>query len=109
MTYIIDLTMVTQTIFWIVGSNPRPITRRLIKLAFRAYNESSERNRLHVEIDNYCKEGHKGPNTTFDKILNLIEGSTIKSEEMLTSKQKLELDGLWVKDDEAWDTLSSEI
>lgn len=109
MTYIVDLTMVTQDIFWIVGSNPRPITRRLIKLAFNTHIKSAKRSQLRDEIAEYSKKGigRTGADTTFEKILELIKASTINPEEMLANRQGLDHDALWAEGDEGWDTPDS--
>ncbi|KAF9462743.1 hypothetical protein BDZ94DRAFT_1309441 [Collybia nuda] len=131
MTYILDLTLVMQNLFWIQGilaaklpqrrdshstvrSAPSgritiPITRRLIKLAIRIYHDSDELDNLHTQIANFSKRvkilNTGGPDVTVEKIIQLINSSTINSEEAFKQLSSIQpLHGSWVHDaDEPWD------
>ena len=108
MTYTIDLTLVMQNVFWFQEVPHRPISRRLIKLAFTTYSNSDAKQSLHDEIERHVKDRNVfgGRDATFDKIVELIERYRIDSAEMFKHQdliQNLDLDG----DDEEWDTSTS--
>jgi hypothetical protein len=109
MTYIVDLTLVTQNLFWIygvLGMNQDNITRRMIKLAFILHINSNERNRLLVDIEAYSKTAktysHDGADTTFDKIESLITSSLIKYEEVFERDRHRLLGRLQDQREENW-------
>jgi hypothetical protein len=131
MTYILNLTLVMQNLFWIqniLAENPRsgghttstthpprvtiPITRRLIKLAFNLHREADDLDILLNKIDKYSKkvnlflpEGRA--DATVEKIIELINSSTISDEEAFKQRGSIKkLDESWeMGDDEAWDPL----
>jgi len=108
MTYIIDLTLVMQNVFWFQEVAHHPISRRLIKLAFTTYNNSDAKQFLHDEIEQHVKDRNvfSGQDATFDKIVELIERYRVDSAEMFKHQdliQGLNLDG----DDEEWNTSTS--
>jgi hypothetical protein len=55
MAYIVDLTIVLENLFWLMYGDARPVTRRDIKLAFKAYYESDAKIRVHEEITTYVQ------------------------------------------------------
>lgn len=110
MTYIIDLTLVTQNLFWIqgmLGLSQTPVTRRMIKLAFVLHINSKQRNKLVVKIEEYSKNPKAvmrgGADTTFEKIEELITSSLINYEEMIKQDHQSLLDRLADQRDEDWD------
>jgi hypothetical protein len=103
MTYIIDLTLVVQNIFWLQEDVQRPLTRRLIKLAVAVYSKSAEKRSLHQDIDEHVKDKavFSGRDVTLDKVIELISRHRIDSVEMFKHRDKIgacNLDG-----DEGWD------
>jgi hypothetical protein len=103
MTYIIDLTLVMQNIFWLQDVE-RPLSRRLIKAAVSAYSTSPEKRSLHEDIDKHVKDRSvfSGRDVTLEKIIELIGRHRIDSVEMFKYRDRIaacNLDG----DDEEWD------
>lgn len=92
MAYIIDLTLVMQNIFWI-SEGKHHISRRLIKLAFKAYLESETKGAVHRMVAHHVKEAKTfAPgtrDTTLDKIVEIIDLYRIESAEMWTLKGKI--------------------
>jgi hypothetical protein len=56
--YIVDLTMVMQSLFWLmdVSGHDCNLSRRHIKIAFTFYLASAERTRIHADIQKYVRE-----------------------------------------------------
>ena len=86
MAYIVGLTIIMQTLYWLTITDHRPITRRHIKLAYKAYMESPEKGKVHTDIKEYVKKagvferiGHDG---VVAKIVELIDRNRIESAEM---------------------------
>ncbi|THU98021.1 hypothetical protein K435DRAFT_857051 [Dendrothele bispora CBS 962.96] len=82
MAYIVDLTIVMQSLFWIMqargesGTIRGLLDRRLVRLAFEAYKDSGDCTRVHTEIRSFV-----GPTSVFkrdqrdlclEKIVSLI-------------------------------------
>ncbi len=106
MAYIVDLTLVMQNIFWLAVIDRRPITRRLIKLGFKSYEESSEKIRVHSDISEYVRQAgifdRANRDNAVDKIVELIGRNRIESAEMRSLQGgigEIDLSG----DDEPWD------
>ena len=106
MAYIVGLTLVMQNIFWLAVIEHRPITRRLIKLGFKAYEESSEKARVHSDISEYVGQAgifdRANRDSVVDKIVELIGRNRIESAEMRSLQGgigEIDLSG----DDEPWD------
>jgi hypothetical protein len=134
MTYILNLTLVMQNLFWIqniLAENLRsedhtipsthparvtvPITRRLIKLAFKLHREADDRDNLLNKIDKYSKKVNlflpQGrADATVAKIIELINSSTISDEVAFKQRGSIKkLDESWKGgEDEAWDPPSPE-
>lgn len=94
MGYIVDLTIVMQSLFWLVQSrNSRdkktkalPLDPRLIKLAIQAYRESGDRTRVHHDIQSYVGNTnafsvayHK--DKTLEKVVQLIKNNRFEPPE----------------------------
>lgn len=126
MTYIINLTIVMQNLFWMQSilatkSNPAvgssgvsdrvtfPITRRLIKRAFNVYLAATDRDNLLTQISDYTKKvkfiDRSGPDTTIKEITRLLKSSTISNEDAFKQQSGLkDLDESWeYAEDEPWD------
>lgn len=85
MAYIIDLTLVMQILFWIADGQ-HAISRRLIKLAFKAYSDSPVKGKVHNMVAAHAKYitllSPGGPDATLEEIENIIHQCTINPEEM---------------------------
>ncbi|KAG5717395.1 hypothetical protein E4T56_gene7663 [Termitomyces sp. T112] len=106
MTYIIDLTLILQNIFWLQALVPDcPLSRRIIKMGVRAYQGSTTKRILSFKIDKHL-EGvsfHVGPDTTLNTIEELIKSNIIETTEMLKHRETFShLNN--VRDDEAWES-----
>lgn len=134
MTYILNLTLVMQYLFWIQGilaakipprssSDPGPssdrvtvpITRRLIKLALNLYLTSDHREYLLTEISDFSKHAKLvtggGADATVEKIIALISSSAINDEEAFKRQSSIKaLNESWEHEvDEAWDVQASNV
>lgn len=92
MAYIIDLTLVMQNVFWLAEGR-HPASRRLVKLAFRGYAESTIKVDVHRAISNYIKQTKPyapgGPDVTLEEIVKIIKRYQIDSTEMWKLKSKI--------------------
>ncbi|KIJ35988.1 hypothetical protein M422DRAFT_782383 [Sphaerobolus stellatus SS14] len=107
MAYIINLTLVMQNIFWLTTmTEGRPITRRLIKLAFKSYQESREKTQVHNDLYEYVKQAglieRAGRDGVLEKIEQLINRNRIDSAEMHSLKDRISGIDL-LAEDEPWD------
>jgi hypothetical protein len=108
MAYIVDLTLVMQNLFRlaVVDHRPPPITRRLIKLAFKTYEESPAKAQVHNAIRDYMKEAGffdcAGQDGVLAKIVELIDVNRVESAEMHALKGSMG-DIEFTEDDEPWD------
>jgi hypothetical protein len=92
MAYIIDLTLVMQNIFWL-SDGKHPASRRLIKIAFKAYLESNVKGEVHYKIAKHVKETRLyspgARDSTLEKIIEIINCYRIDSAEMFALRGKL--------------------
>ncbi|KIM30956.1 hypothetical protein M408DRAFT_327870 [Serendipita vermifera MAFF 305830] len=76
MAYIVDLTLVMQHIFVLVQGEDLPTTRRVIKLAYTAYNDSGLKSKAHTMITEHAKNINTikpgARDMTIDKIVEII-------------------------------------
>jgi len=106
MAYIVDLTLMMERIFFLSQETNSPVSRRLIKLAYRTY-KSSLQSTVHVKITQYVNDltlirpGAK--DTTIDKIVELIGPSPKDFTGLKERLGSLDLSG----QDEPWDDLES--
>lgn len=113
MAYIIDLTLVMQNLFWLVGIYRVPVSRRLIKLAAKAYEESEIRVQVHFEIEKHVEGAtvldrvHR--DGALSKIVELIDLYRIDTAEMFELKDKIGVFDITGKDDEPWNIPPSDI
>jgi hypothetical protein len=105
MAYIIDLTLVMQNLFWLVAGDKHTVSRRLVKLAFRSYNESAMKAGAHHEIAEYVQGAsvfdRADRDGALDKIVELINKHRIDSAEMFRLKDRIR-DVENSGQDEAW-------
>lgn len=85
MTYIVDLILVMQIIFRLQAAlkiEDLPLSRRLIKLAFRTHYQSGTFEQLHRDIRAHADGtvGNFGRDQTFEKIVSLINSNRIESD-----------------------------
>jgi len=112
MAYIIDLTLVMQNLFWLVAIYRVPVSRRLVKLAAKAYEESEIRTQVHFEIEKHV-EGAKvldrvHRDGALGKIVELIDLYRIDTAEMFELKDKIGVFDITGKDDEPWNVPKSD-
>lgn len=104
MAYIVDLTLVMRNIFWIVKGK-RQASRRLIKLAFRAYFASDIRKMVHNSITKHVEQetlfSSKGSETILDTIADLIHQYTTNYDEFFELQDIMSCDVEGA--DEPWD------
>ncbi|KAF9460944.1 hypothetical protein BDZ94DRAFT_1264780 [Collybia nuda] len=131
--YIVNLTIVMQNLFWIqsiLATRPRPggnsrvsdrvivpIKRRFIKLAFNVYITAADRDELLDQIHNHTKKVkfvfqvllRDGHDETINKIVRLIDSSTISNSDAFTKRNGVEFNGSWEGDeDEEWNLKPSD-
>jgi hypothetical protein len=96
MAYIVDLILVMQTLFWLVGKDRPPLERRMVKFAFEAYRKSGAKAQVHFEIKQYVED--EGAfrrierDRALEKIEKLINDNRIGPKEVFQLKKKLEED-----------------
>ncbi|KAG0697501.1 hypothetical protein DFH29DRAFT_1003677 [Suillus ampliporus] len=101
MSYIVDLTLVMQTLYLIAGS--QPLSRRAIKLAVKAYHDSPISGRVHTGIQQYDSELtflDRRDRDTLDKIIELIQLYSIDDETIFELQEKIPAVG---SADEPWE------
>ena len=83
MAYIVDFTIIMEVIFGLVVNARLRLSRRLIKLVFKAYSISEERSKVHKEIQEHVKlAGRFERDAALAKIIQLIREYQMKSESM---------------------------
>jgi hypothetical protein len=106
MAYIVDLTLMMKHIFCLTQGKSSITSRRLINLAYRTYNKSGLQSRAHIMIAEHVKDlnlvGRGAQDTTFDKIVEIINLSPITSAELARLQATLESFDL-SGPDEPWD------
>jgi hypothetical protein len=94
----LDLTIIMQSLFWLVqargGNRHTRITRRLIKLAIKAYKDSGDRTRVHDTIRAWVtKTTAWKPDSkvsVYEKIVELIENNRFEPPESYKEDAKHE-------------------
>lgn len=106
MTYIVDLTLVMQNIFWLVSIYQMPLSPRLIMLACSAYKDSTMMAHAHEEIRQHVEAQfvhHRlDRDHSLSKIEELLNRNRINTEEMFRLKGEIGPIDLSGKDD-TWD------
>jgi hypothetical protein len=106
MAYIVDLILFVQLLFSVVAINNPPISRRLIKITFAAYNDSIAKTQVHSKIrEHVANAGVFSGNrdSTLNKIIELIRQHHEDSLEMIRLKAQI-LAFEYPEMDEQWDT-----
>jgi hypothetical protein len=89
-SYIIDLTLVLQTLYLV--SDSQELSRRVINLALASYYSSSMRASVHAKVQDYVGQlrvlERMGPRI-LDKTIETINLYTIDSEEMFDLRAKI--------------------
>jgi len=116
MAYIVDLTLVMQNLFWLVMITPRPFSRRLIKLAYMAYNKSEAKSEVHNKISKFVKDAslmtRMRKDNALDEIIKLINDQRISSAEMFTLEARLrglDISAVPGTEDESWDASAPDV
>ena len=116
MAYIVDLTLVMQNLFWLVMITPRPVSRRLIKLAYMAYNKSEAKTEVHNKISKFVKDANLMTrvrrDNVLDEIIKVINDQRISSAEMFTLEARLrgvDISAVPGTEDESWDASAPDI
>ncbi|TDL28285.1 hypothetical protein BD410DRAFT_834410 [Rickenella mellea] len=79
MGYIVDLTIVLETLFWLKAAQPKnpAVSSDDVEAAFSSYNTSEEKVKVHREIrsyvDNMSLLDHAHPDNAHDEVLRLIK------------------------------------
>ncbi|KAG6826940.1 hypothetical protein H0H92_013836 [Tricholoma furcatifolium] len=112
MSYIIDLTLIMQNLFWLqaLTNYKHPLSRKIIKAAAKAYQESNIKQSLAFHIDKHLEQVsfHLGPDATLSTIVKLIESNIIDSAEMLDKRSRFPVLEDMVAD-EAWEADATEM
>ncbi|EDR01051.1 uncharacterized protein LACBIDRAFT_312614 [Laccaria bicolor S238N-H82] len=83
MAYIVDFIIIMQIIFGLLVNAHLRLSRRLIKLVFKAYSISVERSKVHKEIKEHVKlAGCFDRDAALAKIIQLIKEYQMKPESM---------------------------
>jgi hypothetical protein len=99
MTYIVDLTCIMQILFLLASTGP--ISPRVIKIAIKAYEEAGKSN-VHSEIQSHVPVTHSGGDDALGKIVKLINGHSIKAEDVQGLRTKIGLPVGSQVDEEQW-------
>ncbi|RDB24100.1 hypothetical protein Hypma_008541 [Hypsizygus marmoreus] len=112
MLYIIDLTLIMQLLFWIqftLKVQDQPLTRRLIKLTVKAYCNSDSFDSLHQDTRKFTDSAdlidRLGPDTTFNKVVKLIDSMCMSSDSEIVRELERSLVGKFdATQEEPWVT-----
>ncbi|KAG2114996.1 hypothetical protein BD769DRAFT_1642260 [Suillus cothurnatus] len=105
MKYIIDLTLVLQTLYLV--SENQELSRRAIKLAFKSYHDSPTSGEVHTRIQEYDKQMtflERADRDSLDQFIKLLQSYGIGTEEMSDLRGKLPAVDL--SSDEPWDAVA---
>jgi hypothetical protein len=103
MKYIIDLTLVLQTLYLI--SENQELSRRAIKLAVKSYHSSPMSGEVHNRIQEYDRQltlRQRADRDSLGQFVELLESYNISAEEVSDLRANLPAVDLW--SDEPWDT-----
>jgi hypothetical protein len=110
MTYIVDLTIIMENLFWLMFGDSQPVTRRAVKLAFMTYYNSASKVQIHKEIAEYVQatnifdRSHR--DDAIEKIKSLIYSHRSNQSQMMELRARLRRNGE-AGPDEPWDPTSS--
>ncbi|KAG1869884.1 hypothetical protein F4604DRAFT_1926669 [Suillus subluteus] len=101
MKYIIDLTLVLQTLVLVAGN--QELSRKAIKLAVKSYHESPMNGEVHNRIQEYDRQmtlRQRASRDSLDQIIELLQSYNISAEEM--SDLQRNLPAVDLSSDEPW-------
>ncbi|KAG2746350.1 hypothetical protein P692DRAFT_20954934 [Suillus brevipes Sb2] len=104
MKYIIDLTLVLQTLALVVGN--KKLSRKAIKLAVKSYHDSPMSGQVHNRIQEYDKQltiWERADRDSLDQLVGLLQSYNISAEEMSLLRRRLP--SVEFSPDEPWDTV----
>ncbi|KAG1777955.1 hypothetical protein EV702DRAFT_1027256 [Suillus placidus] len=117
MKYIIDLTLVLQTLYIVLQTpdlvsenrekpGKKELSRRAIKLAVKSYHESPMSGEVHNRIQEYDRDltfRERADRDSLDQLVQLLQSYNISAEEMPDLRGKIPTVDL--SSDEPWDTV----
>lgn len=107
MAYIIDLTLIMQNLFWLMAIYHVPVSRRLVKFASLAYNDSEVRAQVHFEVEQYVQGANAFDRAHRDgaigQIEDLLNRYRIDTAEMFKLKDAIRKFTIPGEEDEPWD------
>ncbi|KAG2344142.1 hypothetical protein BDR05DRAFT_999304 [Suillus weaverae] len=104
MKYIVDLTLVLQTLALVAGN--QELTRKAIKLAVKSYHDSPMSGEVHNRIQEYDRQftfRERADHDSLDRLVQLLQSYNISAEEMSDLRGKIPAVDLL--SDEPWDTV----
>jgi hypothetical protein len=104
MKYIMDLTLVLQTLALVAGN--QKLSRKAIKLAVKSYHDSSMSGQVHNRIQEYDGQLtilERADRDSLDQLVEMLRSYNISAEEMSVLRGKLPAVDL--SSDEPWDTV----
>jgi hypothetical protein len=104
MKYIMDLTLVLQTLALVAGN--QKLSRKAIKLAVKSYHDSPMSGQVHSQIQEYDRQltiRERADRDSLDQLVELLQSYNISAEEMSVLRGKLPAVDLL--SDEPWDTV----
>jgi hypothetical protein len=111
MAYIVDLTLIMQNVFWFSAIYGVPVTCRLVKLAYVAYEESIVMPNVHRDIKEFVDKqtflDRIQRDDALSKIVEVLTRNCIDTEEMFRLESDVKVVDFSQKDDESWDERKS--
>jgi hypothetical protein len=109
MAYIVDLILFVQLLFSVAASSNLPISCRLIKTTFAAYNDSIAKTQVHSKIREHVANAgifNRDRDSALNKIVELIKQHHEGCAEMIQMKDQI-LAFEFPEKDEQWDVSTS--
>ena len=91
MTYIVALTIIMQNVFAITTSTNNIVSRRVVKVALKAFLESSQKDIIYSIKEHLHHPGHFGRDSLLRKMTELIElkSNRISADDMAAIRIRL--------------------
>ena len=106
MAYIVDLTLIMQNVFWFSAIYGVPVTRRLVKLAYVAYEESTVMPNVHQDIKEFVDRqtflARLQRDDALSKIIDVLTRNCIDTKEMFRLEPDAKVIDSLQKGDEPW-------
>jgi len=106
MAYIVDLTLIMQNVFWLITTYRVPVSRRLVKVTYIAYEKSIVMSDVHDAIKEHVKGQtvidrlHR--DSALGKVVELLNGNRMDTEVMFKLKGGVGEIHFSENDDESW-------